>query len=328
MFAQEKRLCLDCNVVDISDRARNARLCESCSKIREKERAKNYYLANRERVLERVTRYQQTPEAKQLRQEWEEKSLEKLLEYRERQRQKHREKTGWNPEDRTCKNCGADISKRGHNAKWCEPCSTPPVRTCKICPEDISKRGSRAQFCSEQHRVAYHQAKELEGCTKKCTKCNEEKQYTEFGLHYNLRRSVCKICEVKSQTERHQNFTPEQRARRNRLKRDNERSRKANLSPEEKALETIKARKSHRQKLYGPDFDEDRLYSDQEDRCAICGRLKPLDEMELDHDHETGRPRGFLCKNCNFKLLPRYEKFFPPEHQDSPHLNAYLLRGK
>ena len=89
------------------------------------------------------------PEGKQIRRAWREKNPHKVLAKRERQRQKHREKTGYNPEGRTCEDCNADISHRGHNAKWCVPCSTPPARTCIVCHTDISNRGVRAQFCSE-----------------------------------------------------------------------------------------------------------------------------------------------------------------------------------
>ena len=86
---------------------------------------------------------------------------------------------------------------------------------------------------------------------------------------------------------------------------------------------------------YGPEFDERALYESQHGLCGICRIAKAFkgdegesgDCLELDHDHDTKIPRGFLCKKCNFKLLPRYEKF-PLEHQDSPRINAYLLKGK
>ena len=326
--AQEKRLCLDCNIVDISDRARNARLCESCLEIREKERAKNYYLANRERVLARVTRYQQTSEAKQKRQEWEKSNPERFLVYRQRQKQKYREKTGYNPEGRTCAKCGNGISSdRGHNAEWCKSCSTPQARKCKECKKVISDRGPRAKFCDNNNecKQRYQQRKELEGYTKTCKKCNKEKQHTEFGMHSKFRRSVCKICEASTTREYYQTLPVEERQRRRRIQGHRERDKEANLPPEEKAMLRAKRLKARRQKVYGSDFDEDRLYSEQEGRCAICGRLKSL---ELDHDHKTNRPRGFLCKNCNLKLLSQYEEKFPPKHQDSRHLNTYLDRGK
>ena len=324
--AQEKHLCLECGV-DISHRRRDARRCEPCSTIRNRQRAKNHYWENRPEKLQYMKRRGQNPEYKQLRQEWEERNPERFPVYRERSKQKHREKTGYNPEGRTCEDCHADISQRGHRAKKCVPCSTRPARTCVVCGIDISYRGGRAQFCSEQCKQHDHRSKELEGYTKACTKCNEEKQYSEFGLHYSLRRSVCKICEVKGQSERYRNFTPEQRVSRRRIQGQRERIKKANLPPEQKAILAIEARKAHRRKLYGPDFDEDKLYSEQKGKCAICEIPKSLEQLELDHDHVTGRPRGFLCKNCNLKLLPRYERF-PPQRQDWPYLNEYLRKGK
>lgn len=324
--APEEHSCLDCGV-DISHRRCDAQRCEHCSTLRNRQLAKNNYWANREKKLEDTKSRQQTPEYKQWRQEWEEKNPEKIRGYRQQETQRHREKTGYNPEGRTCEQCGTDISDMGNNAKWCKSCSTPPPRTCIVCGTDISDRGSRAQFCGEDCKQRDQQSKELQGYTKVCTKCNETKEHTEFGLHYGLRRSVCKSCEVKDQSERYRNFTSEQRARRRLLRREREGDKRANQSAEQRDIANTKALKAKRQRLYGPDFDEDRLYSEQERKCAICREPKSLKELELDHDHETERVRGFLCKNCNFKLLPRYERF-PPQRQDSPYLNAYLSKGK
>jgi phage/plasmid primase-like uncharacterized protein len=33
--------------------------------------------------------------------------------------------------------------------------------------------------------------------------------------------------------------------------------------------------------------------------CDLCGRI---DKLHLDHDHGTGKMRGFLCKQCNIGL--------------------------
>ena len=324
--APEKHPCLDCGV-DISHRRRDARRCEPCSYLRAKERAQDNYWANRARKLEYTKRRQQTPEYKQSRQEWEEKNPEKILVYRQREKQKHREKTGYNPEGRTCEDCNVDISRRGHNAKKCLPCSTPPPRTCIVCRTDISNRGSRAQFCSEDCKQRHQQSKELQVYTKTCTKCNETKEHTEFGWHSNRRRPSCKSCEVKEQSERYYNSTPQQRTRRLRLRRERERDKRVNQSPEQRVMARTKARKANWRSKYGFDIGEDILYSEQEGKCAICRKSKSLEKLELNHDHETERLRGFLCKNCNFKLLPRYEKF-PQHHQDSPHLNLYLLQGR
>ena len=338
-YNPEGRTCDDCGA-DISHRGHNAKRCEPCSKVLNNERkrkdylanrtavlqqAKDYYRANRTKVLRRVKSYQQTPEYKQSRQEWEEKNPEKILAYRQRNKQKHREKTGYNPEGRTCEQCGTDISDRGHNAKRCKSCSTPLPRTCIVCLIDISNRGPRAQFCSEDCKQRNQQSKELQAYTKTCTKCNETKEHTEFALHYNLRRSACKVCESKAVRDYSKALPREERQRRRQIQGQREREKRANLPPEQKAELRVKQRKAHRQKRYG--IDEDAWYLKQEGKCAICNILIALEDTEVDHDHETGRPRGLLCKNCNFKLLPRYERF-PPQHQDSSYLNAYLSRGK
>ena len=322
---QGKHLCLDCGV-DISHRRRDAQCCEPCAKNRNRESANRFYRENRASVLERAKSRRQTPEYKQVTQEWKERNPEKILAKRQRQKQKHREKTGYNPEGRTCEDCGADISQRGHNAKKCVPCSTLPVRTCLVCHISISRRGARATFCGEQCKREYHRLRELEGYTKTCTKCNETKEHTEFSLSNHLRRPRCKSCEADATREYTHALPVEERQRRSRIQGQRSKEKRANLSVEEKTSSQTKVRQAHRRRLYGPDFDEDRLYAEQEGRCAICRISKSLEEFELDHDHVTGLPRGFLCKNCNFKLVPRYERF-PSARQDWPYLNEYLKRG-
>ena len=270
---QEESRCLDCSA-DVSRRSRKALRCEPCSTIsetiRNRQRAKNHYWDNRPKKLQYANRRRQTPEYKQVNREWAEKNPHKVIASRERAKQKRRKKTGYNPEGRTCEDCHADISHKGHRAKRCVSCSTPPARKCLVCGIDISFRGRRAIYCNEQCRLSAHLKKESTGHTKICTKCNEEKEQTEFGRHYNLRRSSCKTCEVKDQSERYHSWTPEQRERRNHVRGEREEIKRASLSPEEKATETIKRRKAHRRKLYGPDFDEERLYSEQDGKCAIC----------------------------------------------------------
>ena len=42
--------------------------------------------------------------------------------------------------------------------------------------------------------------------------------------------------------------------------------------------------------------------SEQNGRCAICGRLLTNKNIALDYNHSTKKIRGFLCHNCNFGL--------------------------
>lgn len=45
----------------------------------------------------------------------------------------------------------------------------------------------------------------------------------------------------------------------------------------------------------------DKMFKDQEERCAICNRHQENFSRRLfvDHDHKTGRIRGLLCGPCN-----------------------------
>lgn len=38
----------------------------------------------------------------------------------------------------------------------------------------------------------------------------------------------------------------------------------------------------------------------QQGHCAACGVV--AEELHLDHDHQTGVLRGFLCRSCNLAL--------------------------
>lgn len=61
--------------------------------------------------------------------------------------------------------------------------------------------------------------------------------------------------------------------------------------------------------LYGlPGGAYDALYAAQGGRCAICRRATGrARRLAVDHDHESGRVRGLLCKTCNYTLLGRYD---------------------
>lgn len=44
----------------------------------------------------------------------------------------------------------------------------------------------------------------------------------------------------------------------------------------------------------------DRLYREQNGRCALCGKHREV--LRLDHCHSTNRVRGLLCNACNGAL--------------------------
>lgn len=64
------------------------------------------------------------------------------------------------------------------------------------------------------------------------------------------------------------------------------------------------------------------LMYERTEMCNLCGKpFKNTKDKHLDHDHQTGEPRGVLCNRCNQKL---------GRFQDSPELlekAAEYLRG-
>ena len=326
-------LCVDCGG-DISLLSPKALRCRDCAYEKDKERARNYYEKNKIQVLRRVKAYQQTPGHKQKREEWRERNPERLLVYRDRKRQSHRAKTGYNPEGRKCQKCHVvDISARGHRAKYCHDCAKPLTRTCEVCRKDITRqKGRKLPYCRDC-RQEFWRLKEEQGYTKVCTKCKEEKPHPDFGFHSGRRRSACKRCEADATQDYYQALPVEERRERRRIQGQREREKTASLPPEQREPLKIKMRKDANRRKYGPNFDADRLHLKQGRKCAICRKSAPLGKLEVDHDHKTHvkgtmhSVRGLLCKNCNLKLVARYEKF-PPERQDWPYMNQYLARGK
>lgn len=46
--------------------------------------------------------------------------------------------------------------------------------------------------------------------------------------------------------------------------------------------------------------DYDKMYLNQEGKCAICNDKH--NKLNIDHCHTTGKVRGLLCTNCNQAL--------------------------
>ena len=63
-----------------------------------------------------------------------------------------------------------------------------------------------------------------------------------------------------------------------------------------------KFRELQRQRYYGiSPAEAEAMLAGQNSRCAICSTDTPdgRGHWHLDHDHATGKVRGFLCKGCN-----------------------------
>ena len=56
-------------------------------------------------------------------------------------------------------------------------------------------------------------------------------------------------------------------------------------------------------KRYGITLDDyNRMFSEQNGCCAICGTHQLDEVLNLDHNHDTNEVRELLCSDCNWAL--------------------------
>lgn len=155
---------------------------------------------------------------------------------------------------------------------------------------------------------------------KTCHKCNTTKPVTDFHTdisHADRLSSQCKSCRNeyhKANKERYSALRKEWR--KNNLQRDIATARKYYHTHTDKILEQRKLsrqdndfsirKKEQKWKIksrYGVTLEEkEAILSKQQGLCAICHKMVSGFSAVIDHDHETGRIRGILCRSCNFGL--------------------------
>lgn len=50
------------------------------------------------------------------------------------------------------------------------------------------------------------------------------------------------------------------------------------------------------------------MWKEQKGKCKLCGKDIGEAYLDVDHDHQTGRVRGLLCRGCNLMLDEMLEK--------------------
>lgn len=135
---------------------------------------------------------------------------------------------------------------------------------------------------------------------KTCSVCGNTKPQSDFYSHSGRQ---CKACKV----QRARTWQQANRERRNAWateygKRPEVRQRIATYQRRYNAENYDADRQRARTFLrkYGLTVaDYDAMMLKQDGRCATCRQAAPL---HVDHDHNTGRVRGLLCKGCNVAL--------------------------
>lgn len=120
---------------------------------------------------------------------------------------------------------------------------------------------------------------------KKCSVCSEEKLissdfYTtkQKGRPHPTVSAMCKKCHNAKHRKKYLEESIEDRKKRQEWMRRGHLSRKYGLTTEEFSAMILK----------------------QQNKCKICEC--DLDDPQIDHDHDTGKIRGLLCRPCNMSL--------------------------
>lgn len=132
-----------------------------------------------------------------------------------------------------------------------------------------------------------------------CPKCNIEKPYSEFYKESSTSTGIssyCKICKNKKAKEimsrPHNKKKANQRAAV--YRKDNAQAFKLGVKFSSYKKQGINITKEEYKKMYEM----------QNGYCAICNNhvSSYKRDLSLDHDHNTGKVRGFLCDCCNTGL--------------------------
>lgn len=156
---------------------------------------------------------------------------------------------------------------------------------------------------------------------KRCIRCGQEKPLESFYRHPKMkdgRLNKCIDC-VRSYSrqwhdanrdrisarEKARRSTAEYKARKNELNRRSVENYRKRMGDEAyKARQNRKAMVARLKASHGLTVEQlEKMLADQGHACAICREpLALTGNRNVDHDHETGRIRGLLCRPCNTGL--------------------------
>lgn len=153
--------------------------------------------------------------------------------------------------------------------------------------------------------------------SKTCSKCKVEKPIDKFSKRKNYRYGVscrCKDCDVVVSKETYARHAEAYRAhnreynRKNRARLNEKNKAWQRANPEKVRLYQKRSIERNPNRLvnnrlkseYGISLkDYERMYLEQSGVCLICDNPCKLGKLCVDHDHETKKVRGLLCRKCN-----------------------------
>lgn len=131
---------------------------------------------------------------------------------------------------------------------------------------------------------------------RKCSSCEEDKDSELFfPVRKNGKVSISEIC-ISCRDEKLS-------ARKNRI--DDRRYKKyPKKRTDSEIYASLRRDGYYLKRKYGIDSDFfEKLMIDQDGVCAICGGENPNGQvLHVDHDHDSRKVRGLLCRKCNMAL--------------------------
>ncbi len=137
-----------------------------------------------------------------------------------------------------------------------------------------------------------------DNAAKTCTKCSTEKEISAFGKDGQKKDGLsphCRACRAIMSKRHYENNKEKVDGRNRKWYKDNGHTKEFKDGTRNATLK----------RKYGIDVsDYNGMFIEQGGRCAICGKHQSefVHSLVVDHNHETGKVRGLLCRACNLGI--------------------------
>jgi hypothetical protein len=127
----------------------------------------------------------------------------------------------------------------------------------------------------------------------KCVCCKKQKQESEFNYFHGRRNKQCKDCRQYHNNHYAQNM-------------DGKKEKAKIFYQENKKIFRERAFKRNLKSKYSLSAEDYiKMIEQQQNKCLICENefsKKTFNHPCVDHNHETGKIRGILCRKCNLSI--------------------------